>query len=126
MAQPYYRIKGINILPYLSEGGLSWEENDIDAENSGRTMDGLMHRKIVTIKDKHTLTFRTLDVDEAQIVLNALSGSDYIQIQTNVHPKRRGDITLTMYNSSRKAAVYTLNEDGNSVWTIESVSLIER
>ena len=124
---PYYKINDVDMLPYLGDNGIVWEENDIDHENSGRTMDGIMHRKIVATKDKHTISFRALSVTEAQMVLNAITSSgDFMIVETNVHPKRSGNVSLKMYNSTRKAGVFSLDENGNSVWAFDSISLIER
>ena len=126
MAMPYYRVNGTDILPLLLEGGFQWAEEDIDQENSGRTtMDGEMHRAVVARKDKHTLSFRELSMDEARSVTSAFN-TNFVTVQTNIHPKRSGAVSLVMYNSSRKAAVHYLDEDGNSSWRFEDISIIER
>ena len=124
MAAPYYRINGIDVLPYLRDEGLIWEENDIDAENSGRAMNGMMYRGLVARKDKHTLKFRKLSMADAQVVLNALN-QEYVTVSTNIHPKS-GTKTITMYNSSRKTGVYTMSDDNTVKWAFEDMSLIER
>ena len=115
MAAPYYRINNVSILPYLTDGGLVIEENDLDAEGSGRTLDGLMHRTVVSRKDKHTIKCKPLKTAEANIVLGAISSGAFVTVETNIHPKS-GTFSGTMYNSARTAAVYRLDEDGNVLW----------
>lgn len=115
MSAPYYRINNVSILPYITDGGLVIDENDLDAEGSGRTLDGVMHRTVVSRKDKHTIKCKPLKTSEANIVLNAIGTSAFVTVETNIHPKV-GTFTGQMYNSARTAAVYRLDEDGNVLW----------
>lgn len=125
MSAPYYTINGVPILPYIKDGGLTIDENDLDSEDSGRTLDGVMHRGRIAIKDKHTIMCRPLYTAESQIVINAISADEFVEVETNVHPKY-GTVVKTMYNSSRTAAVFRLDEDGDAVWDNISFTLIER
>ena len=122
---PYYKINGLNILPFIEDKGLSWEENDIDDANTGRSMDGIMDRAVVARKDKHIIRFRTLDLSEMRVLMNATTAT-FVTVQTNIHPKRMGDVTLIMYNSSRKGAVFSLTDDTEAAWDPEPLDLIER
>lgn len=123
MATPYYNVNNVPILSYIVDGGLKIEENDLDADGSGRTLDGIMHRTIVGRKDKHTITCRPLKTEEANIVLGAITNGAFVTVSTNIHPKT-GSFTGTMYNSSRSAAVYRVDEDGDVVWDNISFTLI--
>lgn len=123
MAAPEYKVNGVNFLPYIKN--LVIEENDVDSDDSGRTLDGLMHRGRIASKDKHTIDCRPLYTDESKIVLQAISGSEFVSVQTNIHPKYT-NVVLSMYNSSRTAAVYRVDEDGKAVWDNISFTLIER
>ena len=125
MAAPFYKVNNVNLLPYLADEGLAWEENDIDASDSGRTLDGKMHRGVVARKDKHSLTFRKLTLSEVRTVLAAVNGT-YLTVSTNIHPKKLGTVTIEVYNSSRKGAVYSLEDDGTAYWSLDALSLIER
>lgn len=125
MAAPFYRIDNVNILPFIAEEGLGWEENDIDSDDSGRTLDGNMDRALIARKEKHTITFKPLTLAESQTVLNAFRAV-FVTVTTNIHPRLGGTASFSMYNSSRKAAVWTVDEDGNSVWKLDPFSLIER
>ena len=125
MATPFYKVNDVDMIPYLIDQGLSWSEEDIDEENSGRTLDGVMHRGLVARKDKHTLAFRELNLEETRIVTNVFD-SEYVEVSTNFHPKRAGIALLTMYNSSRTAAIADLDEDGTAYWYLGNIALIER
>ena len=124
MAIPYFRVNGVNILPFIAEKGLEWTENDIDAPDSGRTLDGLMHRGKVCEKRKVSITCWPLNPVESQIVLNSLT-PQYVQVETNIDPKY-GDTVMTMYNSSRPATCLIIDEKGNPKWDGIKFNLIER
>lgn len=123
MAAPYYTVNGVDILPYIADGGLVIEENDLDADGSGRTLDGVMHRTRVATKDKHTVKCMPLSTTDANTVLGAISGSAFVSVRTNVHPKY-GLFSGTMYNSSRTASVLRLDENGDAMWDNISFTLI--
>lgn len=125
MDRPYYRVNGIDMIPFLIEGGIVWADEDIDGSDSGRTMDGVMHRELIATKDKHTLRFRELELDEIRLVKSAFK-SQYVIVETNFHPGTAGNLIFTMYNSSRKAATSYLDEEGNARFVMDDISLIER
>ena len=125
MAYPYYRVNGVDILPYIADEGLQIEENDLDADGSGRYLDGDMERRVVARKDKHTIKCMPLTTAQANIVLQAISAGEFIEVQTNVHPKY-GTIIKSMYNSARTAAVFSLDESGRAIWDNISFTLIEK
>lgn len=124
MEIPYYRINGVNIIHHLID--IEWGEEDINDDDSGRTMDGMMHLSLIGRKDKHVLTFRPLDIDAVRQITNALTqAGQTVVVETNFHPKKTGNVTVTTYNSSRKAKIRSVFEDGDSVWALEPISLIE-
>ena len=125
MAAPFYQINNVDILPFIQDEGLQIEENDIDAEGSGRYLDGEMERRVVARKDKHTVKCRPLTTANANTVLQALSASEFVTVYTNVHPKN-GTVLKSMYNSARTAAVLVLDESGNAMWDNIAFTLIEK
>lgn len=125
MAYPYYKVNGVDILPLLAEGGFIWEENDIDSDESGRFLDGEMDRTRVTIKDKHTLKCRPLKLSESQMILQLIALHAFSSISTNIHPKY-GTFDGTMYNNSRTAGIFRLDEDGDSKWENISFNFIQK
>lgn len=121
----YYKINNVDILPYIISGGIQIEENDIDSQDSGRTLDGMMQRGVVARKDKHYIKCRKLTTAESNIVLQAVSASDFVSVETNIHPKN-GAVVKSMYNSQRTAVVYRKQEDGTWLWDGIEFTLIER
>lgn len=113
------------MIPYLADGGIVWGNEDIDGDKSGRTFDGIMHREFIDDKDKHTLKFREMELDEIRLVRPVFK-SVYLIVETNIHPDFHGTVTFQMYNSSRRAATSYLDEDGHARFQMEDISLIER
>lgn len=120
----YYKLNGVNILSYIAPQGLQIEENDVESPDAGRTLDGSMQRGIVARKDKHSVKCRPLTTAESNTVLQALRASEFITIETDLHPVF-GTVIKTMYNSARTAAVL-LHTDNVTLWDNISFTLIER
>ena len=123
---PYLTINGVDVLPLIEAGGLKWTMNDIDAPNSGRTLDGKMHRGKVTSKVKLELTFLPMSLENAKIILTVLN-YEYVTVVLNIDPLAGGYATYEMYNSTRPATLYTVDrKTGEYKWTGLTASLIER
>ena len=120
----YYKLNSVNILPYIAPQGLQIEENDVESPDAGRTLDGTMQRGIVARKDKHSVKCRPLTTAESNTVLQALRASEFITIETDLHPVF-GTVIKTMYNSARTAAIL-LHKDNITLWDNISFTLIER
>ena len=118
-----FEVNGVNLLPYVAEGGLKWSENDLDSSNSGRTLDGTMHRGRVAIKKKLEVTCRPLATAQSRIVLTAIA-PEFVDV-TYDDPKD-GLVTKRMYCSTRPAACLTVFDDGTALWDDISFNLIER
>ena len=51
-----FKINNVDFSKYVASGGLKWSRNDIDSPNTGRTLDGLMHRGRVATKIRLDIT----------------------------------------------------------------------
>lgn len=65
-------VDGMDLTPYIADGGIDFESNDIDAANSGRDKDGTMRRLKVARKAKLKVTLRTLPHESLAPILRAL------------------------------------------------------
>lgn len=100
--------------------GIGWSRNDLDAESSGRTLDGLMHRTKVTTKRKISYELmpdrqsRYADLDDD------LSQPTFQAEYADLH----GTLTKTFYCSSFSC---TLDEDidDDPEWSGGSFNIIE-
>ena len=115
-------VDGINIVPYIAFQGLKWARNDIDAPNSGRTLDGIMHRGRVGTKIRLDITCRPLKAEELRTVLNAIY-PEYVEVTYD--DPMMGRVIKTMYSNNNPASYCILQPDGTEWWSEVSFPLIE-
>ena len=100
--------------------GFTWKRNDLDAESSGRTLDGIMRR--TKIAEKRTLEFQLMpDRMDRYAALDDDLSPPTVQVRfTDLH----GVMVKTMYCSSFTATM-DLDVDDNPEWSGGSFTLIE-
>lgn len=100
--------------------------NDLDSEETGRSLDGNLHRDVIG------QNFRTIDLGWAtmsrhdlQLLLNNVSHETFSV--SYYDPIQDAMISKTMYAGNRKIDMYNyvLGEDGKPLWVDISVSLIQ-
>lgn len=121
---PYMRLNGVDITQYIDQSGLSLSENDLDAPNSGRTLDGKMHRGKVTSKVRADIKLKPVFAETLNLILPIIR-SQYFKCETDFFPGKEG-VEMEMYNSTRKYGVNRVNTDGKSQYEGVSFNIIER
>lgn len=117
-------IDGVNMVPYIAhDDGLKWQRYDIDSPNTGRTLDGLMHRGRVATKIRLDIKCRPLTADELQIVLNTIL-PEFVEVHYD--DPMYGTVTKTMYANNNPATYLMLKPDGTEWWDGISFPLVER
>ena len=114
----------VDMVPYVAhDDGFKWQRYDIDDPNTGRTLDGLMHRGRVATKIRLDIKCRPLTSTELGAVLNAIL-PEYVTV-TYSDPMY-GTVTKTMY-SNNNPAVHALKwTDGTEWWDGITFPLVER
>lgn len=116
-------IDGVDMTPYIAYGGLKWTRSDIDSPDTGRDMEGVMHRGRVGTKIRLDVTCKILKSTELYTVLNAIY-PEYVSVTYN--DPMLGTVTKTMY-SNNNPAVYQLHRtDGTEYWSGVTFPLVER
>lgn len=117
-------IGGVDITPYIAFKGVKWTRSDIDSPDTGRTMDGTMHRGRVTSKRRLDITCKPLTDSQASIVLNAIY-PEYVTVRYT--DPQDGVVTKIMYSNNNPAS-FLLNREGSleSLWDGITFPLIER
>ena len=113
----------VNLLPYIVEDGLRWTRFDVEAPDTGRTLDGVMHRGRVAVKVRLDVTCRPLTASEASTVLNAIA-PEFVTVRY-VDPMQ-GSVVKTMYSNNIPALCATVYDDGSARWEGLEFPLIER
>lgn len=120
--KPIYKIGLIDITSLVLVGKLNWERNDIDDSDSGRTLDGEMHRKRITSKRKMSVTCKRMTTDQIQALCAALA-PEYVDV-TYLDPEL-GVVTKTFYSSQLTSAVWGCVGE-TTYWDNAQFSLIEK
>ena len=115
-------VNGVDMIPFIAYQGLKWSRNDVDAPNSGRTLDGLMHRGRVATKIRLDITCRPLRSYELKTVLNAIY-PEYVTVTYD--DPMQGRVVKTMYSNNNPASYCLLKPDGTEWWNEISFPLIE-
>ena len=112
----------VDITPYIAFGGVKWERYDIEDPDSGRTLDGLMHRGRVATKRRLDITCRPLRFAELNIVLNLIQPETISVKYTD--PLAGTTVTKTMYSNNNPAS-YCIKKGSVEWWSSISFPLIE-
>ena len=118
-----FTINGVSLLSYLAEDGIKWTRFDVEAPDTGRTLDGVMHRGRVASKVRLDITCRPLKSAEAMAVLSAIK-PEFVTVRY-IDPQD-GSATRTMYSNNIPTICATVNPDGTAIWKGLTFPLIER
>ncbi len=95
----------------------------MEAPDTGRTLDGVMHRGRVASKVRLDITCRPLKSAEAMAVLSAIK-PEFVTVRY-IDPQD-GSVTRTMYSNNIPTICATVNPDGTAIWKGLTFPLIER
>lgn len=116
-------VNGVDMLPYVAVKGVKWQRSDVEAPDSGRTLDGIMHRGRVATKIRLDITCRPLTSSEAAIVLNAIL-PEFVTV--SYYDPMSGSVTKTMYSNNNPASFLMRRPDGTEMWEGITFPLIEQ
>lgn len=116
-------INGVDFVPFIAKQGVKWQRSDIDASNSGRTMDGVMHRGRVTTKIRLDITCRPLTATEAMTVLNAIL-PEYVSVDY-YDPMYGERYSVSMYSNNNPAS-FLIEKPEDDWWSGITFPLIEQ
>lgn len=117
-------INGVDITDYIAFRGLKWQRSDIDAAESGRTMDGTMRRQRVAKKRRLDVTCRPLKESEVATVLSLID-PEWVTVQY-FDPQEGQMVTRTMYSNNYPASFLIHRVNGEDLWDGITFPLIEQ
>ena len=91
----------VDITSYLEYQGLSFSRNDLDAPDSGRTLDGIMHRNRVASKERMDCNTIPLNMSRLNNLLTLLYPETF-DIRVTPYPGTTTSKVLTVYSNSIK------------------------
>lgn len=118
MANKPFKIDGVEI-PTPTKYEFSAE--DLSSEYTGRTLDGIMHKDVVAVKDTYDCAWNKLSFEETERLLNLTEGKEKI-LFTHIDPRRpNGYITGEFYIGARKCVAKNLK---NRCWNDITMTFI--
>ena len=97
---------------------------DISSAQTGRTMDGKMHKDVIAVKASYDCRWNLLDWSDCANLLNAVDGKAKVAF-THPDPRVKDQfITKDFYIGSRKAPTLTL-VNGRERWAGTAMTFIE-
>lgn len=101
-----------------------YQEEDLSSEETGRTLDGTMHKDVVAVKTYYDCTWTKLSWEDAATLISAISGKTKVTF-THADPKVPGTfITGNFYIGKRSSAAMNL-KDEERTWGDISFQFIE-
>lgn len=106
-----FKINGVAI-PTPSEYGFDIE--DLSSERSGRTLDGIMHKDVVAVKDYYTLIWKHLSWSDTAALLSLVDGKTKVTLNY-VDPRQPNRIlSNNFYVGKRSGKANNLNQPSNT------------
>lgn len=106
-----FKIDGVAI-PTPSEYGFDIE--DLSSEKSGRTLDGIMHKDVVAVKDYYTCLWKKLSWDDAADLLALVNGKTKVRLHY-VDPRKPNKVLVNdFYVGKRSGKANNLNNSKNT------------
>lgn len=118
-----FKINGVDITTFIEEDGIKWQRNDIEAADTGRTLDATMYRGRVAIKIRLDVTCRPLYTAQANVVMQAIL-PEFVTVEYD--DPLFGHRTATMYSNNVPATTATIYPDGDALWQDITFPLVER
>lgn len=106
----------VNITPMIKFGGITFSRNDVEAPDAGRTLDGIMHRGRVAVKEK--VEIATIPLTKSQIAsLETLLYPETIQVRITPYPQTNSSKTMTMYSNNVKTT-YIIHRSNDEIQSV--------
>lgn len=115
-----FKINGVDI-PAPHEYTYSIE--DLSSQATGRTLDGVMHKDVIAVKDTYVCTWKHLSWEDTATILNAIDGKTSVTF-THVDPRVPNQyLTYDFYVGQRGGAAIDVS-DPDRAFTDLSFSFI--
>lgn len=107
-----FKIDGVEIpTPSTYKAGIE----DLSSEETGRTLDGVMHKDVVAVKDYYECTWAKLSWADAATLLNAIDNKEKFNF-THADPRKPNQwVTNEFYVGERSAVALDLT-DAQRAW----------
>lgn len=116
-------INNVDITPYIATGGVNYSRSDLEGKNGGTSINGLVFRDRIAIKNQLTITCRPLTTEEASI-LYTLIEPEYVNV-SYTSPREGTTVNQIMF-SNNVPATYAIKKDNIDYWSGITFTLKEK
>ena len=113
----------INGVAVPTPSSYTFDIEDLSSEETGRTLDGIMHKDVVDTKDYYTVTWNHLSWEQTALILNLVDGKEQITV-TLIDPRYPNTyVTKSFYVGKRSGQINNLRHSTNT-WTKVTLQFI--
>ena len=110
-----------DITNLIANKGITWSFNSVDADGAGRSLDGIMHRKQIAIKNKLEITCRPMTSTEVE-ELRTLLANEWLDVKFTDNAEV---ITFKGYRGANVSTAVLVSHNNKDMWGNLRFSLIE-
>lgn len=111
-----------DITEYIANKGVTWSFPSVDADGAGRSLDGIMHRKQIAIKNK--LEFKCVPLTSTELkTLRTLLANEWLTIQITTNAET---VTFDGYRGATMSTAVLVSHNSKDLWGNFSFSCIEK
>lgn len=120
-----FEINGVDVTPYIAFEGLKFSTFDLDSEEAGRTLDGMMRRARVATKVRWDVPTRPLRTSELSTIMRLLS-NEWVTLKASdpLFGLRAG--TFYSNNNSISMKITSKISEEEELWEGLTFPLIEK
>lgn len=107
----------VDITPYIKYQGVTFSRNDVEAPSAGRTLDGIMHRQRVAVKERMDVETVPLGKGQVSHLLGLLYPVTF-RVRVNPYPLTNTAKVMTMYSNNIKISYIIHRENGDDIQSI--------
>ena len=101
----------------------TFSNEDLSSENTGRTLDGVMHKDVVAVKDTYACSWKRLSWEDAASLMQAVDGKTKVKF-THADPRVPNNfVTGDFYIGKRECKARNLRNAKNT-WTEINMTFI--
>lgn len=123
MGELVFRVNGVDFIPFIAQEGLSITSNDIDSDDAGMLLNGVMRRDRVAVRYNISVTPGSpFTLEEVTTIMQALY-PEWVTVEFN-DPVTGQPVSKQCYNSKKSAKIFKQHK-GKTLWVIDTFSLID-
>ena len=118
---PYGGSVYTDITNMIKKGGVKWNFPSVDADGAGRSLDGIMHRKQIAIKNK--IEFECVPLTSTQVkTLRTLLANEWLSASITTNAET---VTFKGYRGATMGTAILKSYNTDERWSDFSFSIIE-